>query len=103
MINHGANDRKKPVELYLEKYGELLDVIRRMNPCAKLVILSAFCGAYHEELGAFVEQYNTKNRTNIAYIDSYGWIPKEPLHPLRDGHKTVSDHLVPLLKKIIEE
>jgi hypothetical protein len=103
VINHGANDRKKPVELYLEKYGELLDVIRRMNPCAKLVILSAFCGAYHEELGAFVEQYNTKNRTNIAYIDSYGWIPKEPLHPLRDGHKTVSDHLVPLLKKIIEE
>ena len=101
MINHGANDRSRPVELYLEKYGELLDVIRRMNPNAKIVSLSAFCGAHHEALGAFIAEYNQKNGDSVFFIDSAGWIPSEPLHPLRDGHKTVSEHLVPLLKEIL--
>lgn len=103
MINHGANDRSKPVDLYLSKYSELLDLIRRMNPRAKVVVLSAFCGAYHEELGEFVAAYNQKNGANVSYIDSDGWIPKEPLHPLRDGHRTVADHLTPLLAQIVND
>ena len=101
MINHGANDRGRPVEQYLEKYGELLDLIRRMNPNAKIVSLSAFCGAHHEALGAFIAEYNQKNGTDVAYIDSFGWIPEEPLHPLRDGHKTVAEHLAPILASLI--
>ena len=101
LINHGANDRGHSAEEYVTKYGELLDVIRAMNPNAKLIALSAFCGGHHEALGAFIKEYNEKNGTSVAFIDSTGWIPVEPLHPLRDGHKTVADHLTPILKDLI--
>lgn len=101
LINHGANDRKAPAELYTEQYGKLLDVIRSLNPNAKLISLSAFCGGHHEELGCFIREYNEKNGTNVAFIDSNGWIPPQPLHPMRDGHATVAEHLAPILAKLI--
>lgn len=103
LINHGANDRPKPVEEYLEQYAALLDVIRSMNPDATLISLSAFCGAFHEELGRMIAEYNEKNGCNVHFIDSNGWIPLSPLHPLRDGHTTVAKNLIPILKKIIED
>ncbi len=102
LINHGANDRPKPVEVYLEKYAELLDVIRAMNPNATVIALSAFCGAFHEELGKMIAEYNEKNQCKVHFIDSDGWIPVSPLHPLRDGHTTVAKNLIPILKKIVE-
>ena len=101
LINHGANDRAQPVELYLEKYEELLDLIRSMNPDATIISLSAFCGAHHEELGAMIEAYNQKNNCKVHFIDSFGWIPEKPLHPLRDGHTAVAKNLIPLLGKIV--
>ncbi len=100
MINHGANDRRRPAEEYTEKYGKLLDVIRKLNPHARIVSLSAFCGGHHEELGQFIAEYNEKNGTNVLFIDSAGWISPEPLHPLRDGHATVAEHLAPIIKEI---
>ena len=36
---------------------------------------------------------------DIFFVDSTGWISPEPLHPLRDGHKTVAANLIPLLKE----
>ncbi len=102
LINHGANDKSKPVELYLEKYAELLDVIRSMNPTATIISLSAFCGAHHEELGKMIAEYNVEHNCNVHFIDSNGWIPMFPLHPLRDGHTTVAKHLIPLLTEIIK-
>ncbi len=101
LINHGANDRHRPAEEYRTCYFALLDVIRKLNPHAKIISLSAFCGGHHEALGRFIAEYNAKNGTDIAYIDSFGWLEPEPLHPLRDGHKTVAEHLVPLLKEIL--
>jgi len=103
MINHGANDRGKPVELYLERYAALLDEIRAMNPSSKIVSLSAFCGAHHEALGKMIAEYNEKNGCDVAFIDSTDWIPVEPLHPLRDGHQIIADHLAPILGKIIKK
>ena len=103
LINHGANDRKATPELYVEKYGELLDVIRQMNPHAKIVSLSAFCGGHHEALGKLIEEYNEKNACSVSFIDSTGWVPVEPLHPMRDGHTIISEHLTPLLKNCIEK
>ena len=102
LINHGANDRSHPAEEYTEEYGKLLDVIRGMNPNAKIVSLSAFCGGHHEALAEFIAKYNTEKNENVTFIDSTGWIPKDPLHPLRDGHKTVSDHLTPILSRLVE-
>ncbi len=103
LINHGANDRNKSPELYLKNYRALLDVIRSMNPTSKIVSLSAFCGAFHVELGEFIKTYNEENGCDVKFIDSNGWISPEPVHPLRDGHKALADKLVPLLRDIINE
>lgn len=99
LINHGANDRGSGLEKYLEEYEHLLDVIRKINPDSKLISLSAFCGAYHNELGEFIKEYSEKNGCDILYIDSFGWVPEEPLHPRRDGHKTIAENLTAILKK----
>ena len=87
---------------YLEKYAELLDVVRSYNPDATVISLSAFCGAHHAELGEMIARYNEKNGCHVYFIDSNGWISPEPLHPLRDGHTTVASRLIPLLREIME-
>ena len=76
-------------------------MIRAHNPDAIIVSLSAFCGAHHEELGEMIARYNAEHNCNVHYIDSFGWISPEPLHPLRDGHATVAEHLIPLLRDIL--
>ena len=81
--------------------NELLDVVRKMNPEATVISLSAFCGAYHTELGEYIEKYNAENCCRVHYIDSNGWISPEPLHPYRDGHRTVAENLTAEMKKII--
>ena len=35
---------------------------------------------------------------HVIFIDSTGWIPADPLHPWRDGHKTVAAHLTQALR-----
>ena len=102
LINHGANDRAKDAAVYLEKYAELLDLVRATNPHARIISLSAFCGAFHEELGQMIAAYNEKNNCHVHYIDSSSWISPSPLHPMRDGHRTVAEHLIPLLRQIIK-
>ncbi len=101
LINHGANDRGNGLEMYLEKYEELLDIVRRRNPKATVISLSPFCGKFHEELGEMIEGYNRRNGCCVHFIDSYGWVPAEPLHPLRDGHLEISRQLTPLMKEIV--
>ena len=103
MINHGANDRRVTPEVYVEKYGELIDLIRKMNPTSEIISLSAFCGAFHEELGRFIAEYNEKNGTRVAFIDSNGWVPLEPLHPLGPGHTVIADNLAPILADVISD
>lgn len=103
MINHGANDQRKDPAVYLAKYAELLDRVRAYNPNATVISLSAFCGAFHKELGEMIAQYNQKNGCHVHYIDSNGWIPVEPLHPLRDGHATVAANLIPIVKEILQK
>lgn len=102
LINHGANDGNKEPALVAEKYTALLDVIRSLQPQATLVVLSPFCGAHHETIGQTVAEYNQKNGTSVHFIDSFGWIPKHPLHPLRDGHSKVAEELIPRLAAILK-
>lgn len=101
VINHGANDRDNGVEKYIAEYKQLLGVVRERNPQSKIVVLSAFCGVFPQELKAMVEEFNKENNDSVYFIDSTGWIPEEPLHPLRDGHKIVAEHLTEELKKIL--
>lgn len=102
LINHGANDRRSGAEAYLKGYEALLDVIAEKHPRAVLIALSAFCGAYARELEAFCQQYSASHDRTVHFIDGSRWVPVEPLHPLRGGHKIISDGLTPLLREIVE-
>lgn len=103
VINHGANDRGTNAEEYIARYGELIDQLRENTPDAIIVCLTAFCGGFDAEVVAFVEKYNQTHEKPIHCISSKGWVPLEPLHPLRDGHRTIADHLTPLLKEILDQ
>ena len=46
--------------------------------------------------------YNAANRTGVHFINASGWIPPEPLHPHREGHKTVAEHLTPLMRTALK-
>jgi len=101
VINHGANDRGAPAEEYIARYEELIDMIFERTPDAVVVCLGAFCGAFDQELGEFADRYNASHEKKIHFISTKGWVPLEPLHPLRDGHRAIADHLVPLLSRLI--
>lgn len=101
VINHGANDRPNGAERYVSEYLKLIDVVRAHQPKAIIISVSGFCGAFHTELGEAIRAYNEKNGCDVKYVDTFGWIPLEPLHPLRDGHQTVAKNLVPLIKEFI--
>ena len=103
LVNHGANDRAKTPEVYVKCYGDLLDVIRSMNPTAKIFSLAAFCGGHHDALKEFIPRYNAEHGANVIFLDSAGWVPLEPLHPLRDGHKTIAEHLTALMAPLLNK
>ena len=103
VLNHGTNDTRSNVPNFLEKYELMLDIIREHNPEAVVVSLSPFSGKHHEVLGTLIKDYNERKGANVYFVDTFGWISPEPLHPLRDGHKTVADNFAPILEKIIKE
>ncbi len=103
VINHGTNDRGKGPEMFLAGYLKLLNVIREKNPKATIVALSPFCGFAKTELGLFIRDYNEKYGCNIHFINGGEWIDPTPVHPHRDGHRTVAEHLIPLMREIIEK
>lgn len=102
VINHGANDRAASAEEYLQRYAELIDLILERSPKAVIVCLGAFCGAFDRELGEFALTWNRSHSHPIHFISSRGWVPEEPLHPLRGGHEVIAGKLVPLLKDILQ-
>ena len=103
LINHGANDRAASAEEYLSRYAELIDMIHARHPNAVVVALGAFCGAFDRELSALEQEYNDQHEKGFRFISSKGWVPLEPLHPLREGHRTIAGHLIPLLREILIE
>lgn len=101
VINHGANDSIFPAEVYLENYATLLKVIRERCPNSRIFALSCFRGYHAEELKEFIESYNQNCDKKVSFIDSTGWVPFEPLHPLREGHKIISERLTTVLKEML--
>ena len=92
---------------FLERYGKVVDIIEFWNePGGQSAfwydhdndhVLIEMLKTTHE----CVEAYNEKNGTDVKYVDTFEWIPRDPLHPLRDGHQTVAKNLVPLIKEFI--
>ncbi len=101
VVNHGANDRAATAEKYIAAYGNLIDLIHASHPNAVICSLGAFCGAFARELKEYAEAYNASHDAPIHFIDSTGWVPLEPLHPLRGGHKVIASHLAEELGRII--
>ena len=77
-----------------------MDEVIKLNPDTQIVVLSAFSGVHVLQLKAFVDEYNKEKMMDIKFIDSSGWIPLKPRHPLRDGHRVVAKHLVEELRKL---
>ncbi|MDD6762398.1 MAG: GDSL-type esterase/lipase family protein [Clostridiales bacterium] len=99
VINHGANDVYSDKTEYLSRYKEFLEQVSKKHPGARIFVLGAFCGWCHEELADLVDEYNMNRDSNVVYINTYGWIPAEPLHPGRDGHKIVAEKLIEILRQ----
>ena len=97
VINHGANDRGTTAEEYIQRYEELIALIRNTNPKAQIVCLGAFCGAFDGDIGKMVSRLNDPM---VNFVSTKGWLPLEPLHPLRDGHRIAADNLTPILKQL---
>ena len=100
VINHGANDRGATAEEYIARYLELLRLVRERAPQAVIVCLSAFCGAFDEEVRRMVEEYRARD-SKVYFVSSKGWVPLEPLHPLRGGHCAIADRFTPILREIL--
>ncbi len=103
VLNHGTNDPQTNAPNFIDKYKLTLDVIRQKEPDAIVVSLAPFCGKFHNELAELVREYNEQNNCSVYYIDSFGWIPPTPIHPLRDGHREVAKNLVPILRDILNK
>ena len=102
VINHGANDQRATGEEYIDGYKAFLDLVRSVNPTAKIVVLPSFYRVFNAELKAMVEDYNSIRGDDILYIDSCGWIPRQPSHPARDGHKIAAERLTQKLKELLK-
>lgn len=100
LINHGANDRFSTTEAFCDGYQELLDVVTSQNPDSKIIVVAPFCGAHEDALEMLVSNYNARKHMSIAFIRTTNWIPKEPLHPDREGHREVSRLLSEELRKL---
>ena len=100
LINHGANDRFSTTEAFCEGYQELLDVVTKHNPDSRIIAVAPFCGAHEDALGILVSNYNACKHTSIAFVRTTNWIPREPLHPDRQGHREISRRLVEQLRKL---
>ena len=99
VINHGTNDRRADKELFKEKYFEFLNIVRERNKNSKIISLTPFSGCLAKEISEVVEKYNREFNDDVFYIDTTGWIEPEPIHPIRAGHKVVSENLSKILKE----
>jgi len=99
LINHGANDHGAGVDRYIAEYEHLLDVIRELRPTSRIISTCCFRGHFKVELEAMINKYNEKHGTDIVYIDASSWVPYDPIHPLRDGHRIIAENLAPILKE----
>lgn len=100
-INHGSNDDNASEEAYCEGYRELLDTIRRVHPHSHIIAMAVLYGVHTKALEQLITAYNSEHKTNISFINASGWVPKEPLHPLREGHKIAAEKLTEALKKVL--
>ena len=103
VINHGTNDRNSDRKEFSEAYYSFLKSVRERNPDSKIISLTPFSGCLADEINEIVTKYNKDYSDNIFYINSTGWIEKEPLHPTRSSHKIIAENLSKIIKEKFAE
>jgi lysophospholipase L1-like esterase len=101
LINHGANDRQDNVRNYIQEYYKLLKVIREINPHSQIFCVGMFFGLFLNDLRELIEDFNREYNDRVIFVDTKGWISPDPLHPLREGHRRITEKLVQQLRPII--
>lgn len=101
VINHGTNDMNKSDSIVEPEYKKFLELVRNRNPKSKIICLTPFCGAHAQLIEEIVKSHNEKYNDSVYCINSTGWVPPDPIHPLREGHKIIAKHLSGILKKEI--
>lgn len=98
VINHGTNDGRATADEFVAGYEELLLLVRKRNPGSKIASMVPFYGRFRDELLALIPKFNEKYNDDIFIVDTDGWLPKEPVHPGRDGHIHAAKLLTEKLK-----
>lgn len=99
VVNHGTNDRCAPPEVFQKDYRRLLEVIIEANPRARLAVILPFCGAFPREIRTIAAEVGRDTGREILVVDTAGWLPAEPLHPLREGHRLAAERLTAALRE----
>ena len=102
-INLGTNDWGAPRETFVMQYRRLLEVIRQTHPQAKILCIVPFIGCRKEEIHEVAAAFSAEHGTPVTVVDTDGWLPREPLHPLRAGHRTAAEKLLPYFQKLLQE
>ena len=101
LINHGTNDawQEAHIQQFAACYRELLDRIVARNPHARIAAIIPFYGCFADELRALIPAYNREKGTSVLLIDTTGWLPQEPIHPLYAGHRLAAERILPTLRR----
>lgn len=101
LINLGTNDWGATAEKFTAGYIALLETIRAAHPQAKIFAMSVFCGTHEETLQQLIPTYNAAHQDEVVFINGSHWLPKEPIHPLRDGHRLAAEKLTEVLRPLL--
>ena len=101
VLNHGTNDGDASEEQFVTCYYQMLDLLSNTHPSAEIVALSPFFGKRDALVERAVSEYNQTHDKQVHCILTTGWIPPQPIHPSRAGHKTVAEQLAKRLKELL--
>lgn len=101
LVNHGTNDSGASAEDYAAGYTALLDAIRAAHPQAKIFAMSVFCGTHEQDLEQLIPAYNAARNAQVVFLNGSHWLPAQPIHPLRDGHRLAAEKLAELLRPLL--
>lgn len=102
VINHTTNDQSWSAEEVEESYFELLNVISSVHPDAKMFAMTPFLGCFDSSIRNAVERFAALGKNEIHHVSTAGWIPREPTHPNRAGHRLAAERLTEALKEYIK-
>lgn len=101
LINYGTNDHLASPEEFKEGYTALLDAICTAHPQAKIFAMSTFRGVHESSLEELIPVYNDTHGSQIIFINGSHWLPLDPLHPMRDGHRLAAEKLAEVLRPLL--